>query len=138
MSRPIEHTGVVERIDGKRITVVVEQQSACAACHAKGLCSEQGSRKLIEAESDNPELFAVGDMVRVALASNRMALQSVVWGYILPFVVLIVALLVAKIFGASDGIAALATLLSVALYYVVLYALRHYFEQNIKFTITKE
>ncbi|MBP3433443.1 MAG: SoxR reducing system RseC family protein [Alistipes sp.] len=138
MSRPIEHTGIVERIDGRKITVVVEQQSACAACHAKGLCSEQGSRKVIEADSDTPELFSIGDTVRVALVSNRMALQSVVWGYILPFVVLIVALVVAKILGATDGIAALATLLSVALYYVVLYTLRHYFERNIKFTITKE
>ena len=138
MSRPIEHTGVVERIDGGKITVVVEQQSACAACHAKGLRSEQGSRKVIEADSDTPELFSIGDTVRVALVSNRMALQSVVWGYILPFVVLIVALVVAKILGATDGIAALATLLSVALYYVVLYTLRHYFERNIKFTITKE
>lgn len=138
MSRPIEHTGVVERIDGSKITVVVEQQSACAACHAKGLCSEQGSRKVIEADSDNPELFSIGDTARVALRSNRMALQSVVWGYVLPFVVLIVALVVAKMLGATDGIAALATLLSVALYYVVLYALRHYFERNIKFTITKE
>ena len=138
MSRPIEHTGIVERIDGSKITVVVEQQSACAACHAKGLCSEQGSRKVIEADSDNPELFSIGDTARVALRSNRMALQSVVWGYVLPFVVLIVALVVAKMLGASDGIAALATLLSVALYYVVLYALRHYFERNIKFTITKE
>ena len=138
MSRPIEHTGVVERIDGSKITVVVEQQSACAACHAKGLCSEQGSRKVIEADSDNPELFSIGDTARVALRSNRMALQSVVWGYVLPFVVLIVALVVAKVLGATDGIAALATLLSVALYYVVLYTLRHYFERNIKFTITKE
>lgn len=138
MSHPIEHTGIVERIDGSKITVVVEQQSACAACHAKGLCSEQGSRKVIEADSDNPELFSIGDTVRVALESNRMALQSVVWGYILPFVVLIVALVIAKILGATDGIAALATLLSVALYYVVLYTLRHYFERNIKFTITKE
>ena len=138
MSRPIEHTGVVERIDGSKITVVVEQQSACVACHAKGLCSEQGSRKVIEADSDNPELFSIGDTARVALRSNRMALQSVVWGYVLPFVVLIVALVVAKMLGATDGIAALATLLSVALYYVVLYALRHYFERNIKFTITKE
>lgn len=138
MSQPIEHTGVVERIDGSKITVVVEQQSACVACHAKGLCSEQGSRKVIEADSDNPELFSIGDTVRVALESNRMALQSVVWGYILPFVVLIVALVIAKILGATDGIAALATLLSVALYYVVLYTLRHYFERNIKFTITKE
>lgn len=138
MSLPIEHTGIVERIDGRKITVVVEQQSACAACHAKGLCSEQGSRKVIETDSDNPELFSIGDTARVALESNRMALQSVVWGYILPFVVLIVALVVAKMLGATDGIAALATLLSVALYYVVLYALRHYFERNIKFTITKE
>lgn len=138
MSLPIEHTGVVERIDGNRITVVVEQQSACAACHAKGLCSEQGSRKLIVAESNTPEAYTVGDAVRVALASNRMAVQSVAWGYVIPFAVLIAALVVAKILGASDGMAALATLLSVAIYYVVLYALRHYFERNIKFTITKE
>lgn len=138
MSRPIEHIGVVERIDGSKITVVVEQQSACAACHAKGICGEQGSRKVIEVCTSDATAYSVGETVHVALESNRMALQSVVWSYLLPFVVLIVALFVAKALGASDAVAALTTLSSVALYYVVLYALRHYFERNIKFTITKE
>ena len=138
MSRPIEHIATVESIEGSRVKVVVEQQSACAACHAKGICGEQGSKKVIEVDTPDAAEYKVGESVRVALKSNAMALQSVVWGYLLPFVVLVVALFAAKLLGASDGIAALATLMSVALYYVVLYALRHYFERNIKFTITKE
>ena len=138
MSQRIEHLGIVERIDQDKIRVVVEQQSACAACHAKGICGEQGSRKIIDVATADASAYEVGERVRVALESNTMALQSVVWGYGLPFVVLIAALLIAKVAGATDGIAALSTLVSVAIYYGVLYALRGYFEQKIKFTISKE
>lgn len=138
MSQRIEHLGTVEHIDQGRVRVVVEQQSACAACHAKGICGEQGSRKIIDVATADASAYEVGERVRVALESNTMALQSVVWGYGLPFVVLIVALLVAKAAGATDGIAALSTLISVAIYYGVLYVLRGYFERNIKFTISKE
>ena len=44
----IQHRGIVERIDGDKVFVKVDKESACQACHAKGLCGERGGVRIIE------------------------------------------------------------------------------------------
>lgn len=138
MSTRLQHRGIVERIEGDKVVVIVEQQSACAACHAKGLCSEKGAKREIIVKSAYASQFSVGERVRVALLSNTMGFSSIIYGYILPLVVLLAALGIAKGIGLNDGIAAVAAISAVAVYYVGLYALRHKIEKKIEFTIIKE
>ena len=138
MSVTIQHRGVVERIDGDKVFVKVEKESACQACHAKGLCGERGGVRIIEVTTEYASSFAVGEAVVVALLKGRMAISSLVWGYLIPFVVLLVVLLSLHGLGVEDGIAAISTLGAVALYYVVLYLRRRQFEKRIQFTIIKE
>ena len=69
---------------------------------------------------------------------KQVGLSSVVWGYVMPLVVLLVVLVGAKMAGVDDGPAAVATLVGVAIYYVGLYLARRRFERVIKFTIIKE
>lgn len=138
MSVTIQHRGVVERIDGDKVFVKVEKESACQACHAKGLCGERGGVRIIEVTTEYASSFAVGEAVVVALLKGRMAISSLVWGYLIPLVVLLVVLLSLHGLGVEDGIAAISTLGAVALYYVVLYLRRRQFEKKIQFTIIKE
>ena len=138
MSVTIQHRGVVERIDGDKVFVKVEKESACQACHAKGLCGERGGVRIIEVTTEYAASFAVGEAVVVALLKGRMAISSLVWGYLVPLVVLLVVLLSLHGLGVEDGIAAISTLGAVALYYVVLYLRRRQFEKKIQFTIIKE
>ena len=138
MSVTIQHRGVVERIDGDKVFVKVEKESACQACHAKGLCGERGGVRIIEVTTEYASSFAVGEAVVVALLKGRMAISSLVWGYLIPLVVLLVVLLSLHGLGVEDGIAAISTLGAVALYYVVLYLRRRQFEKRIQFTIIKE
>lgn len=138
MSTRLQHRGIVERIEGDKVIVIVEQQSACAACHAKGLCSEKGTKREIIVKSPYASQFSVGERVRVALLSNTMGFSSIIYGYILPLVVLLAALSIVKGIGLNDGIAAVAAIAAVAVYYVGLYALRHKIEKKIEFTIIKE
>ena len=67
-----------------------------------------------------------------------MAISSVVWGYMLPLVVLVVVLFGSVALGFSDGVAAIVSILTVAIYYVGLYLARRVFERKIEFTIFKE
>lgn len=138
MSHTIQHRGTVERVEHDRVYVVVEQQSACAGCHAKSVCGSGGSQRIIEVVTPNAASYVVGESVIVALLRSSMGASSVIWGYMLPLVVLLVALFGAKLLGASDGVAACVTLVLVAAYYVVLYLMRRVFERKIKFTIIKE
>ncbi len=139
MSHTIQHRGIVERVEGDKVFVVVEQQSACAGCHANSMCSVGGAEKrVIEVLTPNASTFEADERVVVALQSTTMGLSSIVWGYLMPLVVLLVVLVGAKAMGVADGPAAVATLASIALYYVVLYLARRRFERMIKFTIIKE
>lgn len=119
--------------------VAVEQQSACAGCHAKGMCSAGSAEKrTIEVRTPHASTFEVDERVVVALQQASMGLSSVVWGYVMPLVVLLVVLVGTKMAGIDDGPAAVATLVGVAIYYVGLYLARRRFERVIKFTIIKE
>jgi sigma-E factor negative regulatory protein RseC len=134
----LQHRGVVERIEDNKVFVRVEKESACQACHAKGLCGESGSVRIVEVRTERAASYQAGERVVVALLKGGMAVSSVVWGYVLPLVVLLVTLLTSHVAGVADGVAALITIGAVALYYVVLYMMRHHFDKRIQFTIIKE
>lgn len=138
MSQRIEHRGVVESIDQNVVYVRVERKSACSECHAKGLCGESGSERLMQVTTSDASMFKVGDKVCVALQSTKIGLAATLWAYLIPLVILVGTLCVAKAAGSQDGIAAIIALGATAGYYVVLYVMRRYFDRKFNFTIIKE
>lgn len=139
MSQTLKHSGIVERIEGDRVFVVVEQTTACAGCHAKAICGSNGDkRRTIEVLTPYAASFSIGERVMVALLKNSMGISSIVWGYLAPLVVLLTTLFGAYFCNMAEGAAAAASLMAVAVYYAVLYLLRRRFEKSIQFTIVKE
>jgi sigma-E factor negative regulatory protein RseC len=138
MSSALQHRGVVTSVDADAVTVSVMAESACAGCHAKGICGESGAERIIRVVTPDASAYSVDDRVVVALKRQSMAMSSVVWGYIVPLVVLLVALFGSVALGFSDGVAAIASIVSVAIYYAGLYLTRKIFERKIEFTIFKE
>ena len=138
MKTTLQHYGVVQSVAEGRVTVSVKPESACAGCHAKGICGESGSERLISVRTPHASEYVVGDRVVVALLKESMAMSSVVWGYVVPLVVLLVVLFGSVAIGFSDGVSALISLVAVAIYYVGLYICRRVFERKIEFTIFKE
>lgn len=134
----IQHDAIVERVDNDRVIVRVEKRGACAECHAKGICGESGSERIIEVRTPYAQEYEVGERVVVALLRPSMGLLSVVWGYLIPLIALLVALFGCKALGMGDGPSAVVSIAVVALYYMVLYMVRHIFERKIEFTIFKE
>ena len=138
MGRRIEHRGIVESVSGGVVMVRTERKTACAECHAKAICGEQGGERLIKVTTAEASVFAVGDKVIVALENTTMAFSAILWAYLFPLCILLAVLFSAHAIGLSDGVAALSSLGATALYYIVLYIMRRYFERKIKFTIIKE
>ncbi len=135
----VKHCGEVIRIQGQRVFVRMTVNSACSACHAKGVCgaSEQAD-KIVEVETAEASSFVVGDSVEVALMQRNMGSKSVVLAYVVPFFVLTLMLVGAIAVGASEGVAVLAALAGVAAWYVVLYLTRDKLKNRIKFIIIKQ
>lgn len=138
MGRRIEHRGVVESVATGVVMVRTERKTACAECHAKGLCGEQGGERVIKVATAEASAFEPGDKVIVALENTTMAFSAILWAYLFPLCILLAVLFSAHALGFSDGVAALASLGATAIYYVVLYIMRRYFDRKIKFTIIKE
>ena len=135
----VKHTVEVVRIQGDVVAVRMTVNSACSACHAKGVCgaSEQ-TDKIVEVETTDASFFEVGESVEVALMQRDMGSKSVILAYVVPFFVLTLALVGALLLGASEGVAVLAAIAGVALWYGVLFLLRDKVKNRIKFIIIKQ
>ena len=138
MKTTLQHRGVVQSVAEGRVTVSVKPESACAGCHAKGICGESGSERIINVNTPYASEYSVGERVVVALLRESMAVSSVIWGYVAPLAVLLVVLFGSVAVGFSDGVSAVVSLVAVAIYYAALYFTRKIFERKIEFTIFKE
>ena len=129
----IQHEGIVESIGADSVSVRILQASACSSCSARGLCrSSESKEKLIEARGHYPTL-KVGDSV-VLHGSVRQGLRASMLAYVVPLVLLTVALFVGThLDGEAAG--ALAALMVLVLYYGVLYRLRDKIGRKFEFRI---
>ncbi|KAB2868410.1 MAG: SoxR reducing system RseC family protein, partial [Bacteroidales bacterium] len=117
------------------IRVVITSQSACASCHAKGACSASDvSEKIVVVSKSNHNYF-VGETVKVLLKQS-LGYKALFLGYILPLIVLLIALFSYSAFMSESkaGLLALATLLP---YYAILYFFRNKIARQFNFDIEK-
>jgi sigma-E factor negative regulatory protein RseC len=136
MSKTVSHKGVVVAVDGRRLKVQIESVSACAACHAKGMCTlSDKEEKLIDIEMPNGMEKKVGDVVTVVVTQQR-GMQAVVLAYILPAIVVILSLVgLLKI--VSEPVAIILSLLSLAVYYILLYLFRNRISSKFVMTLAE-
>lgn len=136
MSKTVSHKGVVVAVDGRRLKVQIESVSACAACHAKGMCTlSDKEEKLIDIESPAAVDKKVGDVVTVVVTQQR-GMQAVVLAYILPAIVVILSF-VGLLNIVSEPVAIILSLLSLAVYYILLYLFRNRISSKFVMTLAE-
>lgn len=136
MKRFIQHRGVVKHAEDGRIVVCIEQQSACAACHAKSACLVSDKKeKLIEVKGESSQ-FAPGEEVMV-VAQSSSGMLAVVLAFAVPFVLVVAAVFVAIRLSGDDGVGGLAGLATLAGYYALLYAFREKVGRKFSFSVSK-
>lgn len=138
MAELIEHSGVVERIEGDAVLVRITSHSACGSCKARAACGlAETQEKIVEVHTPEAGSYHPGEAVSVGVR-RRAGAVAVVYAYVGALAVLLVVLMVSSLaLGWSDGASALAALAGVALYYGVLGLFRRRIEHTIHFTITK-
>ena len=135
----ISHIGKVIGVFRDTVTVAVESTEACGSCSSKSACSLGVESKTRNILINTPEAaeYSVGEVVRVS-AKAQMGLLAVALCYAAPAVVLVAALAIFVASGMAEGIAALASLGAVAVYFAVLWLFRDKLAQKISFSIHKE
>lgn len=137
MSQSIEHSGIVEQIDGDQIKVLIMQQSACSECHAKSLCSIADKKeKIIEVISSDPTL-KVGDKV-IIYGESSIGLQAILLAFIIPFVLIFLTLFIFQHFIENELIAGILAILVLVPYYLILFLSNKRLKNKFQFKIKKE
>ena len=137
----IEHKGKVVSVDKDYISVEILNKSACAACHAKGVCGASDQAvKVVEIAQDILTLtedYQVGETVNVVMASS-MGTQAVWLAYVVPLIVLMASIGVFSLCGAGELLMGLGSLGIVAVYYLFVYLFRNKISKIFTFSIEKQ
>jgi len=131
------HQGVVKQISNNTLFIEIERNTACEACHAKTMCVSFGQKdEMIQATSDTPELFQIGELVQVNMKQSLGA-KAVVMAYLFPFLILILGLFVTYYFTKNEllsiGIAFSAT----ALYFLFIKKMDKKIKKQFLFFVNK-
>ncbi|MFW5645018.1 MAG: SoxR reducing system RseC family protein [Bacteroidota bacterium] len=133
----IQHKGFIESISENEIKVKFTSLSACAECHAKGLCSasDMKDKELILKKSG--ENYKVGDRVDILMTLGQGS-HAVLLGYVYPFFLFLFSLLVLSAAGLNELQAGIISLFLLFPYYTAIYFFRKKINQKFNFSIRKE
>lgn len=136
MAKIMEHDARIVAVfpEEKRVEAEMVVSSACGDCKAKTVCGggEKESR-VVSAYTEHPEIYKVGDEVTISI-EQIMGYRAITLSYIVPLVVMIVALALTHS-RWGDLVAGLSALGACALYFVVLSFFRKRLERVIVFSV---
>ena len=137
MADAVSHKGKIVAVDSGSVSVEIVSESACASCHAAGLCGMSESvKKIVEVPDRGFGDYHVGDEVEVCLA-RKAGMKAVLLSYALPALILLILILSLPKIGLGELATGGFSILGVVLYYLVLYFLRDRLAEGYEFYIKK-
>jgi sigma-E factor negative regulatory protein RseC len=130
-----EQKGIIESITNHRVRIRMDRDSACGHCEVSGICNLSGTERIIEID-DAERGYRVGEAVQVSIA-RRMGNKAVVLGYLLPFALLVSALIIFTECALPEWMAGTFSILILVPYYFFLYLFRERLRKRITFSIRK-
>lgn len=133
----VSHKGKVVSVGEGRVSVQIISESACAACHAAGLCgASESKKKIVEVPVYAGQEYSLGDEVEVCLA-KKMGLKAVLLSYVIPLVILLILVLSLSSIGLGELACGLVSVGGIAVYYLILYFCRDSLAEGYAFYIRK-
>lgn len=133
----IEHEGIIKKIDGNHITVLITQQSACTACHAKGVCMAADAKEKLVEVYDSSGQFHENDRVMVT-GKRSMGYKALLWAFVVPLIILIaIIILTTSVWHTGEIMAAVISLAALIPYGAGLYLFRNELKKTFSFIIEK-
>ena len=134
----IAHEGRIVEINPEFTTVEILSSSACASCHAKGLCGmSEEEKKLIMVPTDPYTVYEEGEIVDV-MTKKSMGLKAVWISYVIPLLILLILILSLSPVIGNEAYTGLAAIGGVALYYFVIWLIRDRLENEFVFYIKQK
>jgi len=116
------------------MTVTIVNESACSSCHAKGACTMADLKeKEIEISRFNGK-YSPGEEV-IVIFREAQGFQALFYGYVLPFLVVFITLIVTYSVTNNEILAGLLSLGILIPYYITLYFFRDFLKKVFKFEL---
>ena len=136
LENQIEHEGTVISMNGNMMIVRIVASSACSGCTAKNYCGTAESKDkdiFIEGFSGD---FVSGERVKVVMQSS-MGFRALSIGYIIPFALALITLLIVFQFTGNELASGLSALLILVPYYLILHLFNRKISKTFGFTVQK-
>ncbi len=131
----IKHSGVIKEIDDHQYYISIVAQSACAGCSAKSVCNVSEMKdEIVEVPRNQNESFGVGDKVDILMEKSQ-GTKAVMLGYVLPFLIVLITLIISLNLFGSEGVAGLISIGVLVPYYLILYVNRDKLKTAFRFRI---
>lgn len=135
MEEKILHAGIVQEVSENKITVIIVNASACSSCHASGACLASDLKEKEIEISHFSGKFHPGQMVNV-VGHISQGYRAAFYGYLLPFFVVFITLIIVFSLTKNEGIAGLLSLAALGPYYIILYFFRNKIRRSFDFEIS--
>lgn len=132
----IDHLGFVDSVSENSAVIHINSQSACAACHAKGACTAADQEDKTLTVPTGGLTVIPGEQVKVII-SKRTGLRAVAIGYMYPFLIIMVVLIVLTLAGIPELQAGLWSLAALGPYYLGIYFLKERIGKSFTFKLQK-
>lgn len=129
------HEGIVEEVTKDTIKVKILAKSACASCHAKGMCNLSDMKeKIIEVKRLPHHQYKMHDNVSVAMSQGK-GFRALFLGYMLPFIILMTALISIYATTNNEGLAGLVAVGLMIPYYFILWMKKDKIKEGFEFKV---
>ena len=111
-------------------------KSACASCQIKGSCSlSDVEEKIIEVDlHEDDKNLELGGQVTVEMKES-LGTWAVLLGYVFPFLVVFISLVIFTSVGMDEGLAGLFSVLILAPYYIIMYLSRQFLRKRFTYRL---
>lgn len=133
-AKTVDHIGKVQEITSTDVMVSIINHSSCSACHAKGSCGMVDSTEKVVVVHKPNHGFVVGQDVKVILRQS-LGFRALFYGYVVPFLLVLLILIVLSAFNVPEGRAGLASLAMLVPYYFGLYIFKDKLSKQFTFEI---
>lgn len=136
--KEISHHGRIVSVGKDTATVEIVSKSACASCHAAGLCTAaESATKEITVTISPSDNYQVGEEVTVLLRAG-MGTKAVLLAYVVPLFILLILVVSLSFTNVHELAAGAAGLGGIAVWYLILYCFRDRLEREYKFYVCKK
>ena len=131
----VTHPGVIKQIVANKVEIAIMVTSGCASCEIKGACSVSDiEEKSVLVTVENPKNYSINQSIIIEMQQS-LGTWAVLLGYVFPFLVLLIGLIIFINIGLDEGMAGLLSLLLLLPYYLTLYSLRNYLGTRFNYSI---